>query len=99
MHGDSGDEGQIVAYIGVAGIVGFNGSNFTISEQPEKIAQPPAGERHVLGGEKQLDAILGRIGFVVRVGNLFEGVVHQLRVGEAVDAIISGDASRHSQGT
>jgi len=58
------DEGQIVAQVGVTGVAGFDRRHFAITEQPEKIAEPPAGESHVMGGEKQLDTILGRIGFV-----------------------------------
>src|SRR4051794_7864280 len=38
---------QIVAQIGVAGVAGFDGGDFAVVEQPEKIAEPPAGERHI----------------------------------------------------
>lgn len=31
------------------------------------------------------------LSFVFGLGNLFEGVVHQLRIGEAMDAVVSGD--------
>ena len=59
-----GDEGQIVAQIGITGVAGFDRRHFALTEQPEKIPQPPAGERDIVRGEKKLETILGRIGFL-----------------------------------
>jgi hypothetical protein len=58
------DEGRITAQVRVTRIAGFDGGNFAVAEQPEKIPQQPAGERHIVGGEKQLDPILGRVDLV-----------------------------------
>jgi hypothetical protein len=53
-----------MAQVGVAGVAGFDGGDFAIAEQAQKIAQPSAGERHAMRGEEQLQPILRRVGFV-----------------------------------
>jgi len=67
-----------------------DGSYFSIPEQSDEIAQAPAGKRHIMVGEKNLETILGRIGFFI-FGHSFQGVVHQLGIGETVDTAVSGD--------
>ena len=89
-----GDVRLVAIQVGVAGIARFDGSNFALAEQPEKIPQPPAGEGHVMGEEKQLEAIRGPVhvwGFGFVLWNLFQRVVHQLGPGEAMHAVVSGD--------
>ena len=54
-----GDVGNIAAEVGVTGGAGFDGGDFAVAEEAEEIAQPPPGERYVMAGEKQLEAILG----------------------------------------
>jgi hypothetical protein len=64
-----GDVGSIAPQIGVTGGAGFDGGDFAVAEEAEKIAQPPAGEGHVMGGEKQLEAILGASAFCSKCAN------------------------------
>jgi len=48
---DLGDEGRVTVLIGVAGVAGFDGSDMALPKQPEELAEPPARDGHVMGGE------------------------------------------------
>ena len=82
---------MILVDLSVAGVQGADAGERALADQVDQGAQPPAGERHVMGGEKQVQAIFRGVALVLAFRDTFEGVAHQLRVREAVGAVVLGD--------
>lgn len=77
VHGNSGNVGSIAR---------FDGGNVADAKEPGEIAQSPAGERHLMRGERNLKTKLGHISPAVaefRVRDSFQREVHPLPAGQA----------------
>lgn len=85
---DAGDEGLFGVDLSVARIQGASAGQAAFADELDQGTQPPAGERHVMGGEKQVQAIFRRVALVLALRHAFQRIAHQLRIREAVETVV-----------
>ena len=68
---DAGDEGMFGIDLSVAGVEGADVGERAMANHVDQGAQPPAGQRHVMGGKKQVQAVFRGFGLVLALRDTF----------------------------